>query len=125
MIEKIAANDFCWKVFNRLAWLPANRVRDARIRSLHARLLSRFPLPALFNDCSLKSPDGILLPKLLGTYESELHSTFRKWENTGFNRIVDIGAAEGYLRDEPRDDKLASFSKHFPRGENFASKWQG
>ena len=104
MIEKIAGNDFCWKVFNRLAWLPANRVRDARIRSLHARLLSRFPLPASVAEGpfkglvypNLQSHGSSLLPKLLGTYESELHSTFLKWENTGFNRIVDIGAAEGY-----------------------------
>ena len=104
MIEKIAGNDFCWKVFNRLAWLPATRVREARLRSLRNRLLSRFPLPATVAEGpftglvypNLKSHGSSLLPKLLGTYESELHSTFRKWEDIEFNQIVDIGAAEGY-----------------------------
>jgi len=39
---------------------------------------------------------GELYPKLLGTYESELHSTIEWILQADFRTIVDIGAAEGY-----------------------------
>ena len=34
--------------------------------------------------------------KLLGTYEKELHSIIRSLQNANFQKIIDIGAAEGY-----------------------------
>jgi hypothetical protein len=36
------------------------------------------------------------LPKLLGSYESELHSLFYEIINTTYDKIIDVGCAEGY-----------------------------
>ena len=36
------------------------------------------------------------LPKILGTYEIELHDVFNKLKGRRFSLIVDVGAAEGY-----------------------------
>jgi hypothetical protein len=44
----------------------------------------------------LKSIGSSLLPKLLGSYESELHSVLEKICATEYCAIVDIGCAEGY-----------------------------
>jgi hypothetical protein len=37
-----------------------------------------------------------LIPKLLGTYEQELHPVIERWLNAGFDTFVDVGSAEGY-----------------------------
>ncbi len=37
-----------------------------------------------------------LLPKLLGTYENELHPALEKLLETSYEAVVDIGSAEGY-----------------------------
>lgn len=39
---------------------------------------------------------SVLIPKLLGIYERELHKAIEEALVLGFNRIIDIGAAEGY-----------------------------
>ena len=36
------------------------------------------------------------LPKILGTYEIELHEVFERLKGRRFTRVVDVGAAEGY-----------------------------
>ncbi len=38
----------------------------------------------------------ILIPKLLGTYEHELHSIVAQIQKAGYDTIVDVGCAEGY-----------------------------
>jgi precorrin-6B methylase 2 len=43
-----------------------------------------------------KSFCGALLPKLLGSYESELQTVLAGMLRTGYSTIVDIGCAEGY-----------------------------
>ena len=40
--------------------------------------------------------DGDLAPKLLGTYEQELHAAIRDCAGNRYDAIIDIGAAEGY-----------------------------
>ncbi len=40
--------------------------------------------------------EGCLLPRLLGSYESELHSTMEGFAAAGLDAIIDIGCAEGY-----------------------------
>jgi len=39
---------------------------------------------------------GPITPKWIGSYEAELHEIVRKIIETGYNCIIDIGAAEGY-----------------------------
>ena len=43
-----------------------------------------------------RQTDGPLCPKLLGTYESELHPHLAAIVAGGVDRVVDIGCAEGY-----------------------------
>ena len=40
--------------------------------------------------------EGALLPRLLGSYESELHPTLLRFAEEGFDAVIDIGCAEGY-----------------------------
>jgi hypothetical protein len=42
------------------------------------------------------SHGSVLLPKILGTYERELHGPIEEICAAGADRIIDIGAAEGY-----------------------------
>ena len=45
---------------------------------------------------SLRAVGSALLPKLLGSYESELHSALELMLARNYSTIVDIGCAEGY-----------------------------
>jgi hypothetical protein len=47
-----------------------------------------YPLDAALNRCSI--------PKLLGTYEMELHSFLNVAANRKYDCVIDIGSAEGY-----------------------------
>ncbi len=43
-----------------------------------------------------QSVGSALLPKLLGSYEEELHATFREVRNQNWDAVVDVGCAEGF-----------------------------
>jgi hypothetical protein len=40
--------------------------------------------------------EGALIPRLLGTYESELHPYLQRFAAEGLDTVVDVGCAEGY-----------------------------
>ena len=40
--------------------------------------------------------EGALIPRLLGTYESELHPHLQSFADQGLDCVVDVGCAEGY-----------------------------
>ena len=40
--------------------------------------------------------EGALIPRLLGTYESELHPHIRRFAEEGLDCVIDVGCAEGY-----------------------------
>jgi len=42
------------------------------------------------------STEGALMPRLLGTYESELHPHLQAFIDGGLDCVVDVGCAEGY-----------------------------
>ncbi len=44
----------------------------------------------------LDAAEGALLPRLIGCYEAELHSTILEMKSAGYENIIDIGCAEGY-----------------------------
>ena len=46
--------------------------------------------------CEAKYASGPLLPRLLGTYEAELHDTLYEFKNNKYEEIINVGAAEGY-----------------------------
>jgi hypothetical protein len=43
-----------------------------------------------------KATEGALIPRLLGTYESELHPHFAAFAAEGLDCVIDVGCAEGY-----------------------------
>jgi precorrin-6B methylase 2 len=40
--------------------------------------------------------EGALLPRLIGTYEQELHPAIREFAEAGLDCVIDVGCAEGY-----------------------------
>jgi hypothetical protein len=40
--------------------------------------------------------EGAMMPRLLGTYESELHPHFRAFVEESLDAVIDVGCAEGY-----------------------------
>jgi predicted RNA methylase len=92
-----------------LLWLLAHRFRipgavAARRKVIAKRLACRFqdkatvlsgPFKGLVYP-TLNSAGSALIPKLLGSYESELHSTLFALTDVAFSTVVDIGCAEGY-----------------------------
>jgi precorrin-6B methylase 2 len=61
---------------------------------------------------SEESVSSAILPKLLGSYESELHPVLVEFSGNGYNTIVDIGCAEGYY--------AVGFALMFPDAEVYA-----
>jgi precorrin-6B methylase 2 len=43
-----------------------------------------------------KATEGALIPRLLGTYESELHPHVLAFAQAGLEAVIDVGCAEGY-----------------------------
>ena len=67
------------------------------------------------------SHGSVLLPKILGTYERELHGSIEAICAAGADRIIDIGAAEGYYAvgfARRLGLRVVAFEMH-PRGRSF------
>ncbi len=47
-------------------------------------------------DYVTEATEGCLTPRLLGSYESELHPAIEEFAAAGLDAIIDIGSAEGY-----------------------------
>ena len=65
------------------------------------QILSEFDCAAIagpFRGMRLQkiSSEGCFVPKLLGSYESSLHPVVERIVASGYDRIIDIGCAEGY-----------------------------
>jgi len=43
-----------------------------------------------------EATEGALVPRLLGTYESELHPYLKAFAQEGVEAVIDVGCAEGY-----------------------------
>lgn len=61
---------------------------------------------------SFYSHGSALYPKLLGTYENELHEVIEKLSSISFSSIIDVGCAEGYY--------AVGLSKIFPNSKIIA-----
>jgi hypothetical protein len=61
---------------------------------------------------SAESVASALLPKLLGSYESELHAAIEELLKNRYDSVVDIGCAEGYY--------AVGFALRLPQAEVFA-----
>ncbi len=104
IIRKMVSYDWCWRLFDGLVLQSSQRVVRCRRYCLNKRLVSLFetnpvvlagPFHGLVYS-SLQSTGSALLPKLLGTYESETHAFVREMARLDVPLVVDIGSAEGY-----------------------------
>ncbi len=94
-------SDVAWKIAQHF---PVRGINTARKVVLANRLIRQFdgqavvqagPFQGLIYP-TLHANGSELLPKLFGTYESELHGAIRAARTESFDHIVDIGCAEGY-----------------------------
>ena len=116
-LQMLFRNDMAWEVFRRF---PVRGVLAARKKIISDRLAARHKhdpsvLAGPFQGLAypqLDSAGSTLLPKLLGTYESELHPVIRSLTGLKFSVIVDIGCAEGYY--------AVGLSRLFPTAKVFA-----
>lgn len=109
LVVSIARNDFGWAVFSRTI-MPIAAVANAARHPAPGRMVAwpsrvaealdqRVVLGGPFK--GLRYPEAesfgsVLVPKIIGSYESELHHLFSGAARTGYTDIVDIGCAEGY-----------------------------
>lgn len=107
-------SDIAWKIARHL---PVRGIDTARKVVLANRLIRRFdgrsvvqagPFQGLVYP-TLRANGSELLPKLLGTYESELHGAIRAACSESFDHIIDIGCAEGYY--------AVGLARRFPRAK--------
>lgn len=108
MIEKLSnSEDLSNKVLVYLNKLSQN-LKRSRLRKLFGLEKVNLPL-TIFNDkrvlngpfegmlyVDFFSTGSMLYPKLLGTYEIELHPVITNILNDGYSNYIDIGCAEGY-----------------------------
>jgi len=108
------AKQLAKQLLARIAPQAAGAWQDVRQRRHIRRFEQGLGLPELIQSfieqhgrCVLSGPfagmvyvpqatGSALMPKLLGSYESELHETIEKIAATEYAAIVDIGCAEGY-----------------------------
>lgn len=128
VVERTATNQLFWlgyqncerlsNYFGRL-YRYAKLARQRRGAEVDARALELFPDLSVANGFfrtlrypSAQSVDSTLSPKLLGSYESELHPVFEDILKNDYTSIVDIGCAEGYY--------AVGLALRFPHAEVYA-----
>jgi hypothetical protein len=92
-----ARNNFLWSVLNatlipmvrHIEWERSVREISSDLSVRHGVFKGmKYPLAAAVGSA--------LIPKLIGSYESEIHGVIEEICSVGYTEIVDIGCAEGY-----------------------------
>jgi hypothetical protein len=126
IITPLLKNPLAWRVldgtFLRIArkmdqWRRAAIGDGAPLdSSIRGRFLNRVVRHGLFYGMkypSLEAAGSTLYPKLLGSYERELHGIMERIVRTDYATVVDIGCAEGYY--------AAGLALRLPEARVFAS----
>ncbi|MFZ5437970.1 MAG: hypothetical protein ACOZAK_02865 [Patescibacteria group bacterium] len=113
IIDSLVDIDFFYFLFNKSIWRAANYIHETRKKvklpdESHENKVVRLAISKLFPDLIVKNgpfkgmqytePKSIgseFFPKLLGSYEKELHSLIKKICSTKYEQIINIGSAEG------------------------------
>jgi precorrin-6B methylase 2 len=114
LIERTAHNALAWftygvcgrlshylgQIYGHARWAREQSDRDDTLTRIAGDLfptltVSTGPFEGLRYPC-LQSVGSALLPKLLGSYESELRAALEALLATDYDTVVDIGCAEGY-----------------------------
>lgn len=108
LLSLTVQNDIAWLLINpfvRLA-IAANNIRrhkesnkkEAPLKYLGIvsnLIVQKGPFKSLKYP-STNSVGSEIIPKLLGVYESELHSVFQRIKDNNYSKIINVGCAEGY-----------------------------
>tara|TARA_B110000879_G_scaffold123842_1_gene163719 strand:- start:512 stop:1342 length:831 start_codon:yes stop_codon:yes gene_type:complete len=108
-LKKLAKNDIFWFLIKPFV-SAARVIYNSREDSLSAKRPENLDHPTIFSDLTvlngpfkgMKYPNmtakgSTLYPKLLGSYESELHGILHEFKQRKYSQILDIGCAEGYF----------------------------
>ncbi|WP_340645488.1 hypothetical protein [Phenylobacterium sp.] len=80
-------------VLRVLAIWRSRLIAEALLRREGARILNG---PFAGMEYVGEATEGALAPRLLGSYESELHPAIARFAAEGFDCVIDVGCAEGY-----------------------------
>lgn len=76
-----------------LAVWRSRAIAEAYVRECGARIMQG---PFAGMEYVTKATEGALAPRLIGTYESELHPYIERYAQAGLDCVIDVGCAEGY-----------------------------
>jgi hypothetical protein len=114
LIERTADNRFAWfmygvcgrvshyfgQIYGHARWVRENLQRDETLTRIASDLFPNLTVATgPFKGMRyrrLQSVGSALLPKLLGSYESELHAVLEELLAHEYTAVVDVGCAEGY-----------------------------
>lgn len=106
LIKVSVSNKISWSFFHFLIkfteWVKFHRSKFERnsaennLRSWFSDMTVKSGYFKRLKYNSFTSSGSSLFPKLLGSYESELHPVFLKFEVNNYEHIIDIGCAEGF-----------------------------
>lgn len=106
-IEKVISNSFCWNLIYKFIYasnylqikkkkLNRNKSNWTKYQNLFVDLIVlNGPFKGMIYP-SYDSAGSAFYPKLIGSYEKELHSDIEKLLSKGYSELVDVGCAEGY-----------------------------
>lgn len=80
-------------VLRVLAIWRSRAIADTYVR-LHGAKIMQGPFAGM--DYLTSATEGALTPRLIGTYESELHPYLADFAGAGLDCVIDVGCAEGY-----------------------------
>lgn len=80
-------------VLRVLAVWRSRAIAEAYVRQHGARIMQG---PFAGMDYVTTATEGALAPRLIGTYESELHPHIARFAEAGLDCVIDVGCAEGY-----------------------------
>ena len=108
LMIKAAKKDFFWKLLKPVS-TAGIILNNSRLAHLKQKTRSESKFDSIFKSLtvlngpfkglrypSLDSVGSAIYPKLLGSYESELHETIASIIDEEYTEIIDIGCAEGY-----------------------------
>ena len=120
----LVSNDVIWLLLKPLVFIGIH-LQIKRKQYLDSAILNKYNVPKLFNELivlngpfkGMKYPNllargSAIYPKLLGSYESELHEVINIILKRDYSVIIDVGCAEGYY--------AIGFAKYFPQAKIFA-----
>ncbi|MDB4161169.1 50S ribosomal protein L11 methyltransferase [Bacteroidia bacterium] len=108
-LKQLAKNDVFWFLIKPLV-SAARVIYNSREDTPSAKRPKNLDHPSIFSSLTvlngpfkgmkypnMTSKGSTLYPKLLGSYESELHGILHEFKQIKYSQILDIGCAEGYF----------------------------